>query len=36
MTAAVDTEATGDELWGSFAGEFIQPGDVTYDEHRRV
>jgi len=36
MTAAVDTKATGDELWGSFAGEFIQPGDVTYDEHRRV
>ena len=36
MTAAVDTKATAAELWGSFAGEPIQPGDVTYDEHRRV
>jgi FAD/FMN-containing dehydrogenase len=36
MTAAADTKATVGELRGSFAGELIQPGDLTYDEHRRV
>jgi FAD/FMN-containing dehydrogenase len=36
MTAAADTKATVGELCGSFAGEFIHPGDLTYDEHRRV
>jgi FAD/FMN-containing dehydrogenase len=36
MTAAADTTATVDELRGSFAGELIQPGDLTYDEHCRV
>jgi len=36
MTVTAATEATVDELRGSFGGELVEPGDPTYHEHRTV